>query len=368
MDKNLKSLQTITPILAKLVDGNDLTIEEATKLFHDVFVYDTEAYHLAVLMGAIHAKGETADELFGFYKAIDSLAEKLDTKLNPERVIDLSGTGGGSFKSINVSTAASFVVTAAGYTVAKEAFYAVTGPTGSADIFAAFGVDIANLSKKQVEEALTEVGICPIFVAYFSAKLANRAKISGKIFRERQIHVRSPFHLVSNVYSPQPMNYRVYGCYSERYLQTLAELFVKLGFKKSLTMYAEIGMPEFSNVGKTVVVEQSGKNIKKYTLTPKDLGVKEAELDEIRTGGKEQNIIDFVRILSGKETGPKADLVAINAGAALYVLGNLSTIKEGVERAKKILVTGKSYTVLEKLTRRLGSQDALKMWLEKIAK
>ena len=98
MDKNLKSLQEITPILAKLVDGNDLTVEEATKLFHDVFAYDTEAYHLAVLMGAIHAKSETANELFGFYKAIDSLAEKLVTKLDPERVIDLSGTGGGSFR------------------------------------------------------------------------------------------------------------------------------------------------------------------------------------------------------------------------------------------------------------------------------
>ena len=365
MDKNLKSLQEITPILAKLVDGNDLTVEEATKLFHDVFVYDTEAYHLAVLMGAIHAKSETANELFGFYKAIDSLAEKLVTKLDPERVIDLSGTGGGSFKSINVSTAASFVVTAAGYTVAKEAFYAVTGPTGSADIFAAFGVDIANISKKQVEETLTEVGICPIFVAYFSPKLANRAKISGKIFRERQIRVRSPFHLVSNVYSPQPMNYRVYGCYSEKYLQTLAELFVKLDFKKSITMCAEIGMPEFSNVGKTVVVEQRGKNIKKYTITPKDLGVKEAKLDDIRTGGKEQNVIDFVRILKGKETGPKADLVAINAGAALYILENLNTMKEGVERAREILTTGKPYTVLEKLTRKLGSLDSLKMWLEK---
>lgn len=367
MDKNLKSLQEITPILAKLVDGNDLTVEEATKLFHDIFVYDTEAYHLAVLMGAIHAKGETADELLGFYKAIDSLAEKLDTKLNPEKVIDLSGTGGGSFKSINVSTAASFVVTAAGYSVAKEAFYAVTGPTGSADIFAAFGVDIANLSKKQVEETLTEIGICPIFVAYFSPKLANRAKISGKIFRERQIRVRSPFHLVSNVYSPQPMNYRVYGCYSERYLQTLSELFMKLGFKKSLTMYAEVGMPEFSNVGKTIVVEQNRRNIKKYTVTSKDLGVKEAILDDIRTGGKEQNIIDFLSILRGKETGPKADLVAINAGAALYILENLNTIKEGVEKAKEILATGKPFAVLEKLTRKSGSADALKMWSGKTA-
>ena len=115
----MKKLSEITPYLAKLVDGQSLTVDEATKLFYDVFVYDTEAYHLAVLMGAIHAKGETSDELLGFYNAVDSLAEKLNIELDENKTIDLSGTGGGSFKSLNVSTAASFVVVSAGYTVAK---------------------------------------------------------------------------------------------------------------------------------------------------------------------------------------------------------------------------------------------------------
>ncbi len=359
MDNGLEQLLEVNPILAKLVDGNDLTIDEATRLFQTIFTYDTEGYHLAMIMGAIHAKGETSDELLGFYNAVSALAVRLNTKLDPDKVIDLSGTGGGSFKSINVSTAASFVVAAAGYTVAKNAYWAVTSPTGSADVFAAFGVDISKLSKEQVEQALTEVGICPIFVAFISPGLANRAKISGKIFRERQLRVRSPFHLVSNVFSPQAMNYRVYGCYSERYLQVLAELFMKLGFKKSLTMWAEVGMPEFSNVGKTIVLEQVGKEIKRYEVTPKDLGVKEAKLDDIKTGGKEQNIADCTNILKGEETGPKSDLVAINAGAALYTLGNVETLKEGTEKAKELLFQGKAYGVLEKLVKGFGNPDSL---------
>ncbi len=349
MDSNLKKLANATFLLAKLVEGNNLTTDEATLLFHDIFIYDTEGYHLAVLMGAIHAKGETSDELLGFYNALDKLADKLITNLDPEKVIDLSGTGGGSFKSINVSTTASFIVAAAGYTVAKEAYYSVTASTGSADIFAHFGVDIAQLSKKDVEETLEEVGICPIFVAYFSPRLANRGKIAGKIFKDRQIKIRSPFHLASNVFCPQPMNYRLYGCYSTKYVLVLAELLMKIGFKRSMTVSAKIGIPELSNVGETVVVEQTGKKLNKYVVTPTDLGVKEARPEYIATGGREQNIKDFLNILKGNELGAKADLVAINAGAAFYVLGDVKTLKEGTQKALAIIKSGDGYTVLKKL-------------------
>jgi anthranilate phosphoribosyltransferase len=342
------TLNDINPILAKVTEGNNLSVKEATKLFHTVFTRDTEGYHLAVLIGAIHAKGETSDELLGFYNAVNKLAERLNTKLDPDRVIDLSGTGGGTFKTINVSTAASFVVAAAGYTVAKEAYYAVTGTTGSADVFAAFGIDISKLTKRQIGQALTKIGICPIFVPHFSPKLTNRAKISAKIFRERQIRVRSPFHLVSNVYSPLKMNYRIYGCYSKRYLEVLAELFTKLRFKRSLVMSAEIGIPEFSNVGKTYVLEQKGTHINRYTVSPKDLGVKEATLNDIKTGGKKQNIRDFLNILKGRG-GPKSDLVAINAGAAFYTLGATKTLREGTQMAKDILTSGEAYTKLKRL-------------------
>jgi anthranilate phosphoribosyltransferase len=359
MDTSLEKLHTIDTLLAKLVDGEDLTAQEAEDLIYHIFAYDTDGMHFATFVGAIHAKGETADELLGFLNATKGLAVKLNIGIDINKITDLSGTGGGKFKTINVSTAASFVVAAAGYNVAKEAYFAVTSPTGSADIFSAFGVDFLKLTKEQVQEALKEVGICPIIAPFISPNMENRSKLSRKFFVERQIRVRSPFHLASNIYSPVAMNHRIYGCYSIRYLEIIANLFSKLGFKRTLTFYADLGLPEISNVGSTTIVEQNGTKIKKYIVTPLDLGVEEAKAEDIKTGGKEQNIANFVNILKGKEQGAKADLVAVNAGAALYALEAAETIAEGTKKAKDLLIAGEGYRKFEKLISKIGSSELL---------
>lgn len=360
MDTELDKLHKIDSLLAKLVDGNDLTTKETEDLTYHIFSYDTEGMHYATLIGAIHAKGETPDELAGFLNTTRKLAVRLNPRnFDIHKTIDLSGTGGGRFKSINVSTTASFIVAAAGYTVIKEAYFAVTGPTGSADMFTMFGFDFLKITKNQIERTLKKVGICPIIAPFISPKLANSSKLSRKFFVERQVRIRTPFHLASNVYSPLPMKHRIYGCYSEKYLDVLANLFRKLGFKKTLTFYADIGLPEISNVGKTTVVEQNGNTIKRYVIHPSDLGVNEATEEDIKSEGREQNIIDFINILKGKEKGAKADLVAINAGAALYALEDVKSIKAGVVKAKKLLNEGKGFVVLEKLAKETGDISLL---------
>jgi len=362
MDDNLEKLHEVDSILAKLADGNDLSIEETEELFTNLFLNDEAGYYFTTAVASIHAKGETSDELMGLVNVYKKLAEKINVNKSVNKITDLSGTGGGNFKTINVSTAASFVVAAAGYTVGKASNFSVTSPTGSADILATFGIDIRKLTKEQIEESLNEVGICPFFIIYFSPRLENRARLTIKIYRGNELRVRTPFHLITNIASPFPIESRIYGCYSERYLEVVATMFSKLGYKKTLTFYADIGLPEISNVGKTTIVEQSGENIKRYTVNPSDLGVKEAKEDDIKTGGKEQNIVDFVRILKGQEKGPKADLVAINAGAALYALEDTKTIKEGVQKSKEILREGETYRILEKLVSKLGDPKSLEAY------
>lgn len=359
MDGNLEKLLEINPLLAKVVDGEDLTTEEAEKLIYSIFVHDTEGMHFATFIGAIHAKGETADELLGFLNVTKQLAVKFDLGIDINKVTDLSGTGGGKLKTMNVSTAASFVVAACGYTVAKESYPGITSPTGSADVFTPFGINIPTLTKEQVEETLKEIGICPFHYFFISPEMENRARLSRKYFGERQVRVRSPMHLVSNIYAPLPMNHRIYGCYSERYLDILGGLFMKLGFKRTLTFHGKDGLPEISNVGETVAVEQNSEEIKKYPMTPNDLGVELARKEDISTGSKEQNIFDFVKILKGVEKGPKLDLVAVNAGVALYTLEDVPTIKDGVQKAKEVLRDGQGYQVFERLIRKLGDANSL---------
>jgi len=354
-DTSLEKLHEIDAILAKLADGNDLTTAQAENLFTNVFVNDKEGFFFATAVAAIHAKGETVDELMAFVRVYKNLAAKISINKPVNEITDLSGTGGGTFKTINVSTAASFVVAAVGYTVGKASNFSVMSPTGSADIFATFGIDIRKLTKEQIEKSLNSIGISPFFIIYFSPRLENRAKLTLKIYRENELRVRTPFHLITNIASPFQIKHRIYGSYSPKYLEVLSRMFLKLGYEKTLTFYADIGMPEISNVGKTTIVEQNGNKIKKYTVKPSDLGVEEAKEEEIKTGGKEQNIADFVNILKGKDKGAKADLVAINAGAALYALNDVKTLKEGTKKAQKILSEGVGYKKLKDLVTKMGS-------------
>lgn len=362
----MTKLDKIMPLIAKVVEGNDLTAREAEDAFTTIFLHDHEGYHYSILISAIHTKGETPDELLGFHETYRKLSSKV--KINgsrPKVVTDLSGTGGGRLKTINVSTAASFIVSTAGYTVAKTAFYGVTSPTGSADVFAAFGIDPANLKKKTIESALNNIGICPVYAPFFSPKFSNQRMLSKRFFGELKMKTKTPFHVATNMFSPLPIKRRVYGCYAEKYLMTLAEVFMKLGFKKTLTFYGEPGLPEISNVGKTIFVEQNGKNLKRYSLTPHDLGIKKATAKQIQTGGKRRNIIDFLHILMGKEKSAKSDLVAINAAASLYVLGETKSICDSVPKAQRIIKEGEGFKVLEKLVKHCGNYQLLQKWLRK---
>ena len=213
-----------TLVLQKVVDGINLSAFETEQVFLDIFKNDKEGYHYLALCSALHAKGETVDELYGLCRATMKQSIRLRPNVPSEKLTDLAGTGGGKLKTINVSTLASFIVCAGGYAVAKQAFWGVTSPTGSADIFKAFGVDILSLKKRQVLEAIEDIGISPCFYPALSPKMRNRSKLSKKIFNQKGLHIRSPFSLAAFAYSPFPLKKRVYGCYSAQYLDKLGDL------------------------------------------------------------------------------------------------------------------------------------------------
>lgn len=346
-------LQSATNLLNKIIKGQNLTAIESEKLFTDIFLHDKDGYHLAALSAAIHTKGETTEELVGFCKSTEKLGIKLRPKVDSNTITDLAGTGGGKIKSINVSTAASFIVAAADITVGKQAIYAQTSPTGSADIFNSLGIDVFSLKPKQVEKTLEQVGICPFYLSAMSPKTKNRSTVARRVFSEKKLRISSPFHLAALAYSPLPIKRRIYGCYDKKFLEILAKVFQRLHYKKTLIIHGEGGFPEVSNFGKTVIVEQSGNKMSKKTLFPRDFGVKKTTIKNIQSGGKEKNIAEFKKVLSGKWDHPKTDLVAINAGASLYVMDKVNSYKEGTLLAKELLTSGKANQKLEELIKYL---------------
>lgn len=352
----------INTLLDKVVCGENLTTSEAEKLFTDIFLHDTEGYHLAALTGAIHSKGETTNELLGFCKSSAKLSIKLNPKVNNDLLTDLTGTGGGKIKTINVSTAASFIVSALGYVVAKQAGYAQTSPTGSGDIFRAFGIDVFQLSKTQVEKTLETIGICPYYLSAMSPKMKNRSQVAKKIFVDKRLQIHSPFHIAAFAYSATKLKKRIYGCYDQRYLDTLGHLFTKLGLDRTIVLHGVGGIPEASNFGQTLVVEQNGNNLKKYSLSPTDFGIKKSRVQDIASGGREQNIIDFLKVISGKASPPKQDLVLINTSISLYSLGKVTNLKQGVQLARQAIKNKQAYNKLEALVTALGNMKMLQEW------
>lgn len=358
-------LTNATAILRKVVEGENLSALESEQVFGDIFRYDTEGYHLIALVAAIHAKGETAEELLGFCRTSSSLGVKILPKVSSDNITDLAGTGGSKIKTINVSTAASFIVAAAGVVVAKHAGYAVTSPTGSGDIFRAFGIDTFKLSVEDVNSTLEEIGISPYYLSAMSPKLANRSKIAKKVFVDMGVGIGSPFHIAAFAYSPTQLKRRIYGCYDEKYLEVLGELFTNLGNERTLILHGVGGIPEASNIGDTVIVEQLGKKIKRYVVKPSDFGLNKSNADEIRTGGKEQNIIDFLRILYGKEDGAKRDIVLANASASLFVMDKVDSLKKGTSMAIELIGNKSAVGKLEELVKKLGDQKLFDDWKDK---
>lgn len=361
-----EKLRDVTLLVNKVVQGNNLTYEEAHQAFLDIFKYDTEGFHFVSFITALHTKGETADELYGLIRTTKDLGIKIKINVPNEKITDLSGTGASKIKTINVSTAASFIVAAAGYTVAKQSGFAQTSPTGSGDIFRMLGIDTFSLTKKQVEQTLENVGICPLFVSAMSPNLKNRSLLARKVFVENGLGIDSPFHVATFAYSPTDLENRIYGCYNEKYLEILGELFTKIGNKRTLILHGVGGIPEASVIGKTVVVEQDGSKMKRYELTPDDFNLDTYKEDDIRTGGKEQNMADFLKILSGKEHGAKRDIVLANASASLYIMGNVKDYREGTKTASKLLDSGKAYEKLREMVQALGDPKALKVLEERV--
>ena len=362
----LDSLKSVVPLLRRMQGGEDLTSEEAFDALDTILEYDETGYYYLALNFGIMIKGPTADELYGFCQTYDKRSVKLQPDVPYELITDLSGTGGDRLKTFNVGTTASFIVAAAGLYVAKQTFRSFTGVSGSSDIFEAFGVHVpfADGDPQEVERTLEQVGIAAYYYPSFGTGLATWPRVEKK-FIDAGLTFLEPPHLIAFAYAPVKMKSRVYGVFSEQYLEVLARLLRKLGFERGMTVHGLDGIDEVSNIGETRICEFEGDRIHSYTIAPHDLGLKKATYDDIKGASREQSIIDFVSILFGLERGPKLDIVLANAAATLCVTGKAKSLKEGVAVARSIIDDGLASDKLEALVHLKGAPEELGRWKKK---
>jgi anthranilate phosphoribosyltransferase len=290
---------------------------------------------LGAFLTALRLKGETVDEVTGLARV---MREKALHVALPDAMaaVDTCGTGGDAAGTFNVSTAAGLVVAASGQPVAKHGNRAASSRCGSADVLEALGVKI-ELTPEQVERCIVDVGFGFMFAPAFHPAMRHVGPT------RREIGIRTIFNILGPLTNPAGARYQVLGVADARLVPLMGEALLRLGCARALVVYGEDGVDELSLAAPTHVCEVDGRagTLREQRVAPADFGLATHERAQVLGGDAAQNAALLGGVFAGKEAGAPADMVALNAGAALYVTGHAASIGDGVRRAHDILRSGR---------------------------
>ena len=332
----------IRTALARLVAGEDLSVGDMEAVMRQVMTGACTPAQIGGLLVALRMKGETVDEIEGAAHVMRSLCVPVGLS-TLEHTVDIVGTGGDGANLFNVSTASSLVVAAAGARVAKHGNRAASSQSGSADVLEAAGVNL-NLDPVQIARCVDELGVGFMFA------VNHHAAMKHAIGPRRELGLRTIFNLLGPITNPAGVRRQVLGVYDRQWLRPLAEALGRLGAEHAMVVHAADGLDELTLSGVTHVAEIRAGEIREYDLKPEDVGLSTQALDglvvETAAGS-----LTLIRDALGERKTPAgmkaADMIALNAGAALYVSGVVSRIDLGVRLAEDVIHSGQA---LEKLS------------------
>ena len=278
--------------ITRVVEGNDLSEEEAGKAMTIIMVGEALPTQIASFLTALRMKGETVQEITGFARAMRAKAVCIQAK-DGECVVDTCGTGGDGSGTFNISTAVALVAAGGGLTVAKHGNRSVSSRCGSADVLEALGINIA-LAPKKVEECLHELKLAFLFAPSFHPAMKHA------LAPRREIGIRTAFNLLGPLTNPAGASVHLLGIYREDMTRPVAEVLKKLGSKAAYVVHGEDHGDEISISGKTTVCYLKDGDIRSYQIEPEMAGIKRASLEAIRGGTPEENAQILRRILGGE--------------------------------------------------------------------
>lgn len=340
-----------------LAQGKDLSREEVKELYSQVLLNEQPDLQQGAFMMMLSAKGETAEEIAGSQAAIYELDTVKVNPVTPEPLVDNCGTGMDELNTCNISTAASVIAAADGVYLAKHGARAVTSSCGAVDILEAIGLDV-ECDVDIVQNSIEKAGI-GIFNG-MSPKVHPQAL--GRILS--QIRFGTTLNIAGSLSNPALPEYGVRGVYSESLPQTVAEAMREIGYKKAIVFHGlngdgNKGMDEISSLGETKIAEldETGK-ITSYSIFPEDMGITRAtEEDILPSSNLEDEALNFLKVLSGKDRGPKYEIICLNAAPILYLMGKAKTLKDGVIRAREIIESGLAIAKLKQWVKEQNSSS-----------
>lgn len=340
---------TITDAIRKLVDRVDLTSLESEAVLEQIMTGQCSDPQIASLLTALRMKGETVQELTGFAKVMRRKAKRIAPRASVseigdterEALIDTCGTGGDVSGSFNVSTAAAFVVAGAGVRVAKHGNRSVSSQCGSADVVEALGVKI-ELQPDRITRCIDEIGI-----GFLHAPLLHDAMKYVAAAR-RQMGIRTIFNMLGPLTNPAGANTQVVGVYAAPLTDLLARVLYELGSSRALVVHGSDGLDELTITGESKITELKEGKVNTYFVAPEDFGLSRASLAEIQGGDARQNKEIILEVLGGA-SGPRRDIVMMNAAAAFLASGRVDDLKSGVGLAADSIDRGRAFDKLRQL-------------------
>jgi anthranilate phosphoribosyltransferase len=324
-----------------VTEKRDLNADEMTAVMRTIMTGEATPAQIGGFLIGLRMKGETVDEIAAAAKVMRELATGV--QVTGSNVVDIVGTGGDATNTFNVSTACTFVVAAAGGTVAKHGNRSVSSKSGSADLLEAAGVNL-DLTPEQVAQCINDIGVGFMFAP------KHHSAMKHAIGPRKEMGVRTIFNVLGPLTNPAGAPNQLLGVFSSDLVEPLAEVLNKLGSNHVLVVNAEDGMDEISVGAPTHVAELKDGQVSTFTITPEQFGVERADINQLVVTSAAESLAIISDVLDN-QPGPARDIVMLNAGAAIYAAGLADSLEAGIHKADAEITSGKAKQKLDALVK-----------------
>ncbi|HHY37947.1 MAG TPA: anthranilate phosphoribosyltransferase [Clostridia bacterium] len=328
-------------ILRKLAQGFELTQEDVDEVISGIKEDRFPATQVAGFLMGLLMKGPTTSEIAAIARAMRRVCVPIAPRVDGD-LTDTCGTGGG-LTTFNVSTANALLSAAAGIRIAKHGSRSISASSGSADVLEALGIPV-DLEPSQAERLIEDAGFSFLYAPNFHPVMM---KVFGP---EHDLGIKTIFFtIIGPLINPADAKRHVLGVYQPQLVDQVGEVAIELGFRHIIVVHGVDGVDEISLLGETMVVEVKDGSLRRYTITPEDFGMKRCTIEEIKGGDPQYNARTIQDIFAGKETGPKLDMLLLNAAATFVVADKAGSFEEGIEMARETIESGRAMAKLEEI-------------------
>jgi anthranilate phosphoribosyltransferase len=331
---------TAQDAIGRLSDKREIFYDEMVELFRQVMQGQVTPVQLAAILMGLHVKTESVSEIAAAAQVMREFSTKVVVGDCPH-LVDTCGTGGDKLHTFNISTCAAFVSAAAGAHVAKHGGRGVSSLSGSADVLEALGVNV-GLPADKVAEAIREIGVGFMFAPNHHPAMKHAAPV------RKELGMRTILNILGPLTNPAGAQSQVMGVFHADLVGIQARVLKMLGSKHVLTVHGADGLDEISLSGPTYVAELKHEFITEYVIEPKQFGLSPAPVEALRVDGTAASRDRILAVLSN-EPGPSRDVVALNAGAAIYVAGLAKDLWGGIRAACEVIASGAARAKLDQL-------------------